>query len=306
LKNAKEFSGSRKNKIHLSLGDHIFIVVNRIVLVFAGIITLFPFLYVLAISLLSAEEYSQRGIVIPMHPTLDNYRLMITSSTKIQDAYVVTIFMTLVGTFIALMITAMLAYGLSKRNLPGHKFVNTMLVITMFFGGGMIPTYMIIKALGLMNTLWALILPASLSVWNTFVMRTFFKEIPDTLEESARLDGADDFVIAFRIVFPLSKASFATIALFYAVGYWNEWYAALLYLNDTKMYPLQMALRDIISQNAAALDVTKMAAKGLTQTVPSVTTKMTAIMVSTLPILCIYPFVQKYFIKGVLVGSLKG
>lgn len=110
----------------------------------------------------------------------------------------------------------------------------------------------------------------------------------------------------FRIVFPLSKASFATIALFYAVGYWNEWYAALLYLNDTKMYPLQMALRDIIVQNAAALDVTKMAAKGMTQSVPSVTTKMTAIMVSTLPILCVYPFVQKYFIKGVLVGSLKG
>lgn len=296
----------RKRQIRLTAGDRIFIVCNRLVLLFAAVITLFPFLYVLAISLLSAEEYSQRGIAIPHHPTLENYRLMITSSTKIQNAYMVTIYMTVVGTFIALMITAMLAYGLSKNNLPGHKFINTMLVITMFFGGGMIPTYMVVKALGLMNSLWAIILPASLSVWNTFVMRTFFKEIPDALEESARLDGADDFVIAFRIVFPLSKASFATIALFYAVGYWNEWYAALLYLNDSKMYPLQMALRDIISQNAAALDATKMAGKGLTQSVPTVTTKMTAIMVATLPILCVYPFVQKYFIKGVLVGSLKG
>lgn len=296
----------RRRAIQLTPGDRAFVFINRIILVLAGAVTLFPFLYVFSISLLSKEEYNLRGIAIPRHPTLENYRLMITSSTKIQNAYIVTILVTLTGTFIALMITAMLAYGLSKRNLPGKGFINTLLVITMFFSGGMIPTYMVIKALGLMNTLWALILPPSLSVWNTFVMRTFFREIPDALEESAWLDGADDFIIAFRIVFPLSKASFATIALFYAVGYWNEWYAALLYLNDVKMYPLQMALRDIIAQNAAALDVTKMAGKGLTQAVPTVTTKMTAIMVATLPILCVYPFVQKYFIKGMLVGSLKG
>ncbi len=281
--------------------------VIRLILLAAGLVTLLPFLYVVALSLLSEQEFTSRGLVIPSRPTLENYIMFFKWGTKIKDAYAATFFITVVGTAIALTVTALLAYGIARKDLPGQRMINNLLVFTMFFGGGMIPTYMVIKSLGLLNTYWALILPGSLSVWNTMLMRTFFRQLPVELEESAVLDGASDFCIAFKIMFPLSKASFATIGLFYAVGYWNEWYAALLYLNDAKMYPLQMALRDIITTNAAALDATKMAS-GIMQTrmPPSIVVKMTAIIFSVGPILLIYPFVQKYFVQGVMVGSLKG
>lgn len=279
----------------------------RIILILAAILTLFPFLYVVMISLLSPAEYMWRGLVFPLRPTLNNYAMLFKWGTKIQNAYLVTIGTTVVGTAISLSATALLAYGLSRPALPGKSFVNGMLVLTMFFSGGLIPTYMVIKIIGLMNTYWALILPGSLSVWNVMVMRTFFKELPVELEESAVLDGASDARVAFSIMFPLSKASFATIGLFYAVGYWNQWYSAMLYLNDSKMYPLQMALREIINTNAAtAMDATKMAGKMMDSTPPSIVTKMTSIVVSIGPVLILYPFVQKYFVKGVMVGSLKG
>lgn len=279
----------------------------RIILILAAILTLFPFLYVVMISLLSPAEYMSRGLVFPLRPTLNNYAMLFKWGTKIQNAYLVTIGTTAVGTAISLSATALLAYGLSRPALPGKSFVNGMLVLTMFFSGGLIPTYMVIKTIGLMNTYWALILPGSLSVWNVMVMRTFFKELPVELEESAVLDGASDARAAFSIMFPLSKASFATIGLFYAVGYWNQWYSAMLYLNDSKMYPLQMALREIINTNAAtAMDATKMAGKMMDSTPPSIVTKMTSIVVSIGPVLILYPFVQKYFVKGVMVGSLKG
>lgn len=279
----------------------------RIILILAAILTLFPFLYVVMISLLSPAEYMSRGLVFPLRPTLNNYAMLFKWGTKIQNAYLVTIGTTVVGTAISLSATALLAYGLSRPALPGKSFVNGMLVLTMFFSGGLIPTYMVIKTIGLMNTYWALILPGSLSVWNVMVMRTFFKELPVELEESAVLDGASDARVAFSIMFPLSKASFATIGLFYAVGYWNQWYSAMLYLNDSKMYPLQMALREIINTNAAtAMDATKMAGKMMDSTPPSIVTKMTSIVVSIGPVLILYPFVQKYFVKGVMVGSLKG
>lgn len=279
----------------------------RAVLFVALLVTLVPFLYVLAISFLSQQEFMARGLVIPAHPTLDNYIMFLRWGTKIKDAYKATLYITLVGTTLALIATSLLAYGLSKSYLPGRGAINGLLVFTMFFGGGMIPTYMVVKMLGLLNTWWAIILPATLSVWNTMLMRTFFKQIPIDLEESAKLDGASDFRIAFSIYFPLSKASFATIGLFYAVGYWNEWFSALLYLSNPKMYPLQMALRDIITTNAAALDATKMAA-GAQQALnpPSSVVKMTAIVFSIGPILMAYPFVQKYFVRGVMIGSLKG
>ncbi len=278
----------------------------RIILILAGVVTLFPMLYVVMISLLSPTEYYARGLVFPRNPTLDNYIMLIKWGTKIQDAYLVTIGTTIVGTLISLAVTAMLAYGLSRENLPGKKVLNGLLVFTMFFGGGMIPTYMVVKTLGLLNTYWSLILPGALSVWNVMVMRTFFKELPVELEEAAYLDGASDACVAFQVMFPLSKASFATIGLFYAVGYWNQWYNAMLYLNDSKMYPLQMALREIINTTAAtAMDATRMAAQTV-DTPPSIITKMTSIVVSVAPILVLYPFVQKYFVKGVMVGSLKG
>jgi putative aldouronate transport system permease protein len=286
--------------------DYFYNGLIRIVLIVAGLFTLLPFLYVLAISFLSEQEYVTRGVVIPHYPTLANYAMFIKWGTKIQDAYMSTIIITSVGTAIALLSTAMLAYGLSKNYLPGHKFFNGFLVFTMFFGGGMVPTYMVVKILGMLNTYWAIILPMALSVWNTMLMRTFFRQIPVELEESARLDGAGDMRIAFNIIFPLSKASFATIGLFYAVAYWNEWYSALLYLSNSKMYPLQMALRDIISNNAQALDAAKMMSGIVTKTPPSVVVKMTAVIFSIGPILLVYPFVQKYFVRGVTVGSLKG
>lgn len=287
--------------------DIFFNSIIRLVLIICGLATLLPFLYVIAISLLSEQEYMARGLVIPAKPTIENYIMFVKWGTKIQDAYGATLFITVVGTAIALFTTALLAYGLSKKDLPGQPIINSLLVFTMFFGGGMIPTYMVVKSLGLLNTYWAIIMPMSVSVWNTMLMRTFFRQLPIELEESARLDGASDFRIAFSVMFPLSKASFATIGLFYAVAYWNEWYAALLYLSHSKMYPLQMALRDIITTNAQALDATRMAS-GIAQVrnPPSTIIKMTAIVFTVGPILLVYPFVQKYFVRGVMVGSLKG
>ena len=287
--------------------DRFFDWLIRLALFGALLVTLIPFLYVLAISLLGEAEYGTRGLVIPSRPTLENYIMFVRWGTKLKDGYTATLYITLVGTALALLFTSLLAYGLSKSWLPGRNWINGLLVFTMFFGGGLIPTYMVIKSLGLLNSWWAIILPGTLSVWNTMLMRTFFKQIPIELEESAKLDGAGDFTIAFRVIFPLSKASFATIGLFYAVGYWNTWFSAMLYLNDARMYPLQMALRDIIVSNAQALDPKQMASGlGKIKTPPSTVIKMTAIMYTIGPILVVYPFIQKYFVRGVLVGSLKG
>lgn len=297
----KKSKSRGKRQIQLTFGDRAFLFVDRIILLFAGAITLFPFLYVLAISLLSAEEYERRGIAIPLQPTLENYRMMITSSTKIQNAYAVTIYMTVVGTFIALMITAMLAYGLSKNDLPGHKFVNTMLVITMFFGGGMIPTYLLFSNVGLLDTYWVLILPGAVGTFNIILMRNFMEGIPPSLEESAHIDGASNFTVLFKIILPMSVPAIATISLFFAVGKWNAYFNAVLYTTKKTLMPIQLYLRNILQNlDLLAEEDPEQLAYVSTEGVRASTT-----ISAILPILCVYPFLQKYFVGGMVIGAVK-
>lgn len=285
------------------ISSYIFPIINNCVMSVLAFACLFPFLYMFMVSLIPTSDYMQYGITFPRHITLDNFKVFLGSGSRIYTAYGVTIFITIVGTLVGIALTASLAYPLSKKYLPGRKWINLMLIITMVFNAGMIPRYLVVKNLGLTNTLWSIIIPQAVAVWYVFLMRNFFSDIPTSLEESVKIDGAGDFTILVKIYLPLSKASIATIGLFYAVGRWNEWYDALLFITDTDKQPLQLVLRNIISFSQSALNPGGM--KAGVQMPPNEIVKMTAILVAVLPILCVYPFIQKYFVKGAMVGSIK-
>ncbi|AWP27718.1 carbohydrate ABC transporter permease [Paenibacillus glucanolyticus] len=282
----------------------IFHIVNVIVLLGVVIVTLYPFLYMIAVSL-SKDIFVLRGEVWlwPKGFNLDMYKLVL-NDPRIFTAYTNTILYTVIGTLVALVVTSLGAYAISKKEMVFQKFFMMLIVFTMFFSGGMIPTFLIVKDMGLMDTLWAMVLPGAVSTWNLIIMRTFFRGIPIELEESGRIDGLTDFGIFLRIVLPLSKAVLATIGLFCAVGIWNNFYQALLYLRDSDLYPLQVVLRNIVlSGQVNNSDVTSVGGDNL---IVEESLKFATIIVSTLPILLVYPFLQKYFVKGVMIGSVKG
>ena len=290
--------------------DVFFDALIYLIVALLGIITVGPFLYVLMVSFITSADYKIYGITFPKHWTLANYKYVIFGVDVVRRGYVVTIFVTVVGTFLATLTTTLLGFCLTRKNMPGRGFVNRLITFTMFFSGGMIPTYLTIKYLGLMNTIWCMIFPLSYSAWNTMIMRTSISGLPVSLEESAWIDGATDLQIAFRIIIPLSKPVIATISLFYAVGFWNDWWTAFLYITNKRLYPLQMVLKDLISitsANMATQDSSLAAQMDKTNAaMPSEVMRMTSIVVAVGPILAVYPFVQKYFIRGVLVGSIKG
>lgn len=287
-------------------GEKIFEVFNYIFLTLLAATFLIPFLNVLASSFVSEKEIIERGFVlIPREPDFTAYKLLLGKGSVLINAYKVTIFRVVVGTFLNLIVTAMFAYPLSKKDLPGRSFFITMVFITMLIGGGLIPTYMVVKELKLINSLWALIIPSLMSAWNMLIMRNFFYTIPDSLEESAMIDGATPFQILIRIIIPVSLPVFATIGLFYAVGHWNAWFDAVIYLNDTNKYPVQVVLRNfVLTMTDYELELEQ--STGIAAKPPAVTIRAAIIIVSTLPILCIYPFIQKYFVTGIMVGSIKG
>ncbi|GMX60143.1 hypothetical protein Elgi_69100 [Paenibacillus elgii] len=203
-----------------------------------------------------------------------------------------------------ILLTSMGAYALSRRQMALRKSFTMIIVFTMFFGGGMIPTFLVVQSLGLVDTIWGIVLPGAVSTWNLILMRTFFSGIPKELEESGRLDGLNDITIYFRIIVPLSKASFATIALFYSVGLWNNFMLPLLYLRTPDLFPLQVLLRNLIlAGTASSGDVTRIGGDNL---IVEESLKYATIMVSTIPILVLYPFVQKYFVQGAMIGAVKG
>ena len=286
-------------------GEFIFSCVNSLLLILLCVIILYPMLMVMSRSLMSDVERATHPLrVIPTDIDLSGYRFILSSDAYVRHGYLITIARTLIGTALSLITTSMLAYPLSKRYYPGRKIITAMLVFTMWFGGGMIPTFIVIKTLKLIDTFWVLILPMMINVYNTIILRNFFMQIPDSLEESAKLDGGNDFQIFTAIYLPLSKAALATISLFYAIWHWNQWFDALLYINKQSLWPLQYILRQIIT-SASAIDVSSAAATF--DAIPAMeTVKMATIVISTLPILCVYPFLQKYFVKGVMVGSVKG
>lgn len=265
-------------------------------------ICLYPFLNVLACSLSGYNPVlSGKVTFYPIEFTIEAYK-QILGRTTIWTAMRTTILITLLGTALSLVLTILAAYGLSIQDLPGRRVMTGFILFTMYFGGGMIPTFLVVKGVGLYNTLGALFIPQSISVFNFIVMRTFFKELPDSLQDAARIDGASYLQVLFKIVLPLSLAVIATIGLFYAVGYWNSYFDALIYIQDGDKYTLQLRLRNMLFGSElgnAADDV------GGTVVMPQ-SLKMATVAVSTLPILIVYPWLQKYFVKGVMLGSVKG
>lgn len=292
----------------LSRGEKVFTIANYIFMVIFTLIILIPMISVVVRSFLSEQEIARRGmfVLFPEDWHWDAYRMLWASHGNILRAYGNTLFITVVGTTLNLTFTIMLAYGLSKKYLRGRSFINGMVFFTMLFGGGMVPSYMLNKALHMINTRWVLIIPGLVNSWNMFMMRNFFYAIPDSLEESALLDGANPIQVLVKIVLPCSVASIATIGLFYAVGHWNQWFAATIFITDSKLLPMQNILRNIISSDSLS-DLDTAALNTLEYIKPpQEALKGATIVITTLPILLVYPFIQKYFVKGVMVGSIKG
>jgi putative aldouronate transport system permease protein len=284
-----------------TIGNRIFNFINHSILLIIALACLIPFINVIASSFATTQEtLEKKFILFPTTFTLEAYQYIFSTPT-IFKSFAVSIGVTGVGTFISMVLTSLMAYALSRKYLYGRKAVNFVVVFTMLFSGGMIPTYLVVKNLGLINTYWALILPVAISAFNLIIMRNFFQAIPDSLEESAKIDGCNDFMIFIKIILPLSLPSIATISLFYAVAYWNEYTNAILYLNDSNKWPIQVLLRQIVivssgmQADSSAVEIVP----------PAQTVKMAVITVATMPMLILYPFLQKYFVKGAFVGSVK-
>ncbi len=276
-------------------------VIVAVLLLFAASIVI-PFFNVFAVSTSSKlAVISGRVTVYPIGFNLDSYELVM-QNTYFFRAYGNTIFVALVGTVISMTLTTMAAFIVSRRDLPGKTFITYAITLTMWFSGGMIPSFLLIRELGLYDNLFALILPGAISAYNVIVMRSFFKSLPDSLEESAMLDGANDIVILFRIYIPLSLPSIATVTLWVVVGYWNAYTPALLYLSTRSKYTLQLVLREIVFNNTLAQYMDSPD----TISVLSDSIIYANIILTILPIMCIYPFLQKYFVKGVMIGAVKG
>ncbi len=288
----------------LTRGEKVFQAINTVFLIFMLIITMYPFWYIIVASVSSNTEVLQANgkMLWPRGFNVSAYKEVLKYAS-IWTGYKNTIFVLIVGTLISIILTAIGGYFLSRKNVFFQKYIAIAIVITMYFSGGIIPFYFTVKDLGLDGSLWSLILPTAISTYNLIIMRTAFAAIPDSLEESAKIDGARHFTILFRIMLPLCIPTVAVLILYYAVGYWNSWFNASLFLTDRGTFPLQLILREIILYNTGDANS---AAASVDKEDISETLQYATIIVSTVPILCIYPFLQKYFAKGVMVGAIKG
>ncbi|MCR8632584.1 carbohydrate ABC transporter permease [Paenibacillus radicis (ex Xue et al. 2023)] len=278
---------------------------NLLLLTIVAVITFLPLMHVLMGSFTTAEELVRKPfILIPSQFSLNAYQYIL-STDALFSALGVSIGVTVVGTAISMFLTCLMAYGLTRRDLDGRKLINFLVVFTMLFQGGLIPTFLIVKAMGLIDSYFSLILPTAINAFNLIIMRSFFQNLPDGLEESAKIDGCNDIGILFKIVIPLSMPAIATISLFYAVNYWNTYFNAVMYLNDASKWPIQILLRQIVILASGFNADTSVFNEGYVRP-PEQSVKMAVIVVSTLPILIVYPFLQKHFAKGALVGSVKG
>ncbi|RAN93279.1 Protein LplC [Micromonospora noduli] len=285
-----------------SRGYRIFRVVNTVVLLGVVVVTLYPFLNIVARSL-SEEAYIIAGkvTIVPRGFDLTAYELLM-SDAMFWTNYRNTVVYTVVATLISIVLTTCYAYVLSKPQLKGRPFLIGVALFTMFFSGGLIPNYVLVTSLGMKNTIWAVVIPNAISVFNLLVMKAFFESLPSELEEAAAVDGLNTYGTLLRIVLPLSKAIIATMVLFYAVSFWNSWFTAFLYIDRQDLLPVTVYLRNLIagatSAESAAADADKVQAAATLQAV--------TIVLTTLPILAIYPFVQRYFVRGVMLGAVKG
>ena len=278
--------------------------VKVLVLALTAVVMLYPFIHVIAVSFSDAQLYTPGDLLLlPKGFTTQAYRLVL-SGEVVPRALLVSIGVTVIGTAVSMFLTVTLAYGLTQtRRVPGSRFVLLLVLFSMLFSAGIIPNYLLVKQLGLLDSYAALILPGAISAFNMVVVRNFFMNIPEELLDAARIDGAGELQILWRIVLPLSKAVLAVIALFYGVGYWNAFFGAMLYLNDTRMWPVQLVLRQYVLQ-AEPLPGAVIEPSQLTITPRTV--QMAVLVLATVPILVVYPFLQRYFTKGVLTGAIKG
>lgn len=283
-----------------------------LIVIFLGLFaftTIYPFWHVVMYSLSNSKDASLGGFFFyPRNPTLISYG-MIFKTNQIFVAYRNTILKTLVGTVISLAITSLTAYPLSVKRFRGRQFFSLMIFFTMLFSGGMIPTFLIVKSLGLLDSFWALVLPGAMSAYNMFILKNYMQSLPASLEESAHIDGANAFVTLFRIILPLCTPSLAALAMFYGVGNWNGYMDCLLYTNSQKLQVLQLYLRTVLSQTSAmnALSAGDLSNVGTAaMELSDETMKMTTVAVSIIPILLVYPFLQRFYTKGITVGAVKG
>ena len=300
---------TEKVSVSQTRGDKVFGVINAIFIVFITIITLYPLIYVCSASISSpASVTSGRMWLWPTDITFEGYKRILKNS-EIWMGYVNTIFYTVVNVVISLAVTLPAAYALTVKALPGRKFLVFVFSVTMFFSGGMIPLYVVCRNLGLVNTLWAVILPSATSMWYIILTRTFFQStIPHELEEASEIDGCSVFATFLRIVLPLSAPIIAVMALYFGVGRWNSYFGEMIFLRDRTKFPLQLFLREILiiakfsEQNTNNADAITMAEQIRISSI----IKYATMIVATLPVIAAYPFIQRYFVKGVMIGSIKG
>jgi len=291
--------------IKKTAGEKVFDVFNALFMILLMFVTLYPFVHVLFASLSEASRLvAHSGLLYkPLGLNFNAYREVLKND-MILIGYANTVFYVVVGTFVNLVMTTLGAYGISRKNLYWGKLITIIIVFTMFFGGGLIPTFLLVKSLGMYNSRWALIIPSAISTWNLLIMRTYFSSIPISLQESAKIDGAGDFKILLRIVLPLSTPVIAVMTLFYGVAHWNAWFGAMVYLRDRNMFPLQLILREILIISESIYvepDKTQLDRVAIAETI-----KYATIIIASVPILMVYPFLQKYFVQGVMIGAIKG
>lgn len=295
------------NAIKISKGERIFDVFNFLFMICMMIVMFYPMWHVVCASFSDARLLSAHtGLLLwPKNFSLTAYKLM-AKNPMILKGYGNTLYILVFGLALNMVMTCLAAYVLSRKNVMFNKVLTVIIVFTMYFSGGLIPTYLNIIQLGLENTLWAVILPGAISTYNMIVMRTGFAAVPDSLEEAAKIDGASSIRVLWQIIIPLSKATIAVVCLYYAVAHWNSWFNAMLYLTDRAKFPLQLILREILIDNDTASMVNAMDVGVGDASFVGETVKYAVIIVSVVPILCVYPFIQRYFTKGVMVGAVKG
>lgn len=285
---------------HSGFGSKLFDGLNLIFLTLIAVITLYPFWDSLIVSITPLNESIASSVhLYPKSITLEAYQYL-WKLDQLWTSYKVSLLITVLGTVISMVATTLAAYALSKKELPGGRVLMFAIVFTMMFSGGIIPNYLVVKQLGMLNSVWAMMIPAAIQTYNLIIMRSFFVSIPESLEESAKIDGCNDFGILLRIVIPLSMPAIATISLFYAVSKWNEFFTAVMYITNKEYWPLQLFLRSMLIDNEAAFQSGGDSPFLLGQSI-----KMATIMISTIPVMIIYPFFQRYFVQGVTLGAVK-
>ncbi|KAB8139312.1 carbohydrate ABC transporter permease [Gracilibacillus oryzae] len=291
------------HRMHNTGPGRVFDIFNHVFLAVVALITVVPFLYIIGGSFATESEIATRSFfVIPNEITTAAYDYIFSTDAVLRSLGI-SILITVLGTAVSMILTLTMAYPLSRKTMVGRNFILNLILFSMLFGGGMIPTYLLVKGLGLLDSIWALILPVAINPFNLIIVKTFFQELPKELEDASKIDGCTEFQTFWRVMLPLSKPVIATFTLFYAVFYWNDFFQALLYLTDTTKWPIQLLLQQLVM--VANMGIGDLQEAQLYEP-PEESVKLAVIVIATVPILLFYPFLQKHFAKGVMLGSVKG